>query len=45
MLVVYPSELLIKKKIKFKPYILNKYETVDIDEIEDFNFAKRLKIK
>ncbi len=46
MLIVYPSELLInKKKIKFKPYILNKYETVDIDEIEDFNFAKRLKIK
>ena len=39
MLVVYPSELLIKK-IKFKPYILNKYETVDIDEIEDFNLQK-----
>ena len=44
MVAVFPVNFFFKKKIKFNyiPLILPKYQTVDIDDIEDFKLAEKL---
>ena len=44
MLNIYPYNFLNHiKQIKYKPFVLKKYESVDIDNQDDFNFALKLK--
>lgn len=44
MIGIYSREALINiKKINYIPFIINKYKSVDIDNIDDFNFAVNLK--
>ena len=44
MLAVYkPDSLKNIKNIKYLPFVINKYKSVDIDNMDDFNFAVKLK--
>ena len=42
MFVVYQFDFMKKKKLTYKPFVLPLYQSVDIDDIEDFNLAKNL---
>ena len=44
MLAIYkPNSLNNPKRIKYLPFVINKYKSVDIDNLDDFNFAVKLK--
>ena len=44
MIVVFPGNFFFKKKriLKYKPLVLPKYQTIDIDDIEDLKLAEKL---
>ncbi len=42
MFVVYQFNFMNTRKLKYKPFILPLYQSVDIDDMEDFNLAKNL---
>jgi CMP-N-acetylneuraminic acid synthetase len=42
MFVVYQFDFMQKKKLTYKPFVLPLYQSVDIDDMEDFNLAKNL---
>ena len=42
MFVVYQFDFMKKKKLIYKPFVLPLYQSVDIDDMEDFNLAKNL---
>ena len=42
MFVVYQFDFMKTKKLTYKPFVLPLYQSVDIDDMEDFNLAKNL---
>ena len=47
MIAVFPGNFFFKKKLEFNyvPFVLPKYQTVDIDDIEDFQLAEKILFK